>query len=205
MHCARRLVKMGCEVLALDNDEERVHQIQDDVQRVKIGDARDRETLEAVLTDAVDEVVVSLGESIEASILSTLHLHQIGVKSIRTKAINEDHATILKAVGATEVFFPEQETAERMARRIAHPHLLDFFPFAEDYRIMEIVAPSHFAGKTLVESGLRSEYNLLALAIKNGVTEQFNFMPGADAVIRAGDILIVLGQEFNLARLSAMD
>lgn len=204
MHVARRLVKMGCEVLALDNLEARVSQVQDDVQRVLIGDARDLETIKSVITDSVDEVVVSLGESVEASVLCTLHLQQIGVKSIRTKAINEDHATILRAVGATEVFFPEQETAERMARRIAHPHLLDFFPFEEDYRIMEILAPPAFAGKTLVESGLRSDFHLLALAIKNRKTGRYQFMPQGDAVISADDVLIVLGQEVHLARLSAL-
>ncbi len=204
-HIARRLVDMGCEVQVIDLSEPRVAAVKDDVQRALIVDARSLDALQSVLSESIEEVVVSLGESVEASILCTLHLHQLGVKSIRAKAINDDHATILRAVGATDVFFPERETAERMARRIAHPTLLDFFPFAEDYRIAEVVAPAVLVGRKIAESGLRSDYGLLALALRDGKTEEYRFMPEADTVIAPGDVLIVLGREVNLARLSALD
>ena len=96
-HLARSLTQMHCEVMAIDMSEARVAELRDDVHRAVIGDARDMEVLQALITSSVDEAVVSLGESMEASILCTLHLSQIGVKRIRTKAVNEDHALILTA------------------------------------------------------------------------------------------------------------
>lgn len=202
---ARTLTEMHCEVMAIDSSEARAADLRDDVHRVVIGDARDMEVLQSVITSAMDEAVVSLGESMEASILCTLHLSQIGVKRIRTKAINEDHALILKAVGAHDLIFPEKETAERTARRIAYPTMLDYFPFAEDYRIMEILLPKTLVGKSLGESQLRGSFNLLVLATKSASTGQFKFMPGADDELSEDDILVVLGQEVDLARFSVLE
>ena len=141
----------------------------------------------------------------EGSILCTLHLSEIGIKKILATGITDDHATILRRVGAHEVIFPDLETAERTARRVAHPHLLDYFPFAEEYRIMELVIPQRLVGKDLRGSGLRHTYRLLVLAIKDGATEEYAFMPGGDHVLRDGDVLFVMGREMDLARVSALE
>lgn len=204
-HLARELTKQRCEVLAVDNDESRVAQIRDDVHQALIADARNLDALKSVMSNSVDEVVVALGESLEASVLCTLHLNQIGVKKIRAKAVNEDHARILKAVGAAEVIFPERETAERTARRIAHPSLMDYFPFAEEYRIMELRTPKSLEEKTLQESELRSTFRLIVLAIRSGRTGEYRFMPEANDRLHPADILVVLGREIDLARFSALD
>ncbi len=204
-HLARQLTDMHCEVLAIDRSESAVNAIRDDVHQAVICDAREFDALKALVPMTVDECVVSLGESMEPSIISTLHLSQLGVKRIRCKAVNEDHATILKAVGAHEVIFPERETAERTARRVAFPNLLDYFPFAEDHRIMEIELPEPLVGKTLASSKLREQFNMLVLAIKKPITGEFQFMPGPSDVLKKGDILIVLGREVNLVRLRVLE
>ncbi len=204
-HLACELTQHHCEVLAIDRSEAKVAEVRDEVHRAIIGDARDLETLQAVITSNVDEVVVSLGESMEASILCTLHLSQLGVKKIRAKAVNEDHALILRAVGASDVIFPERETAERTARRIAYPNLMDYFPFAEEFRIMEIATPKSLVGRTLQDSELRSTYRLIVLAVKSGASGEYHFMPEAGDILREGSILVVLGREIDLARISAID
>jgi trk system potassium uptake protein TrkA len=205
MHLARTLVKMGCEVLAIDLNEERVDMIRDDVHRALIGDVRSFQTLNNVISETIDAAVVALGEtSIEPSILCTLNLRKIGVKSIASTARNDDHAQILRAVGATEVIFPERDTAERTARRIANPGLRDMFPLADDYRILEIDAPRSLHGKTLTELDLRRQYELLVLAVKDAGSERFRFLPAADALIRPGQVLMVLGRELDLARFAAL-
>ncbi len=204
-HLARELSHLRCEVLAMDRSEEAVALIRDEVNQAVISDARNFDALRAVVTPSIDEAVVSLGESMESSIICTLHLAQIGVKSIRCKAVSEDHATILKAVGAREVIFPERETAARTARRVAYPNLLDYFPFEEDFRIMEVTLPAALAGATLGASPLRRDFDLLVLATRSTRTGKFRFMPGANDTLNAGDVLIVFGREINLARLSALD
>lgn len=203
-HLARELSNFHCEVLAIDSSEDAVGAIRDDVHQAVICDARNFDALKALVTSSVDEAVVSLGESMEPSIICTLHLAQIGVKSIRCKAVNEDHATILTAVGASEVIFPERETAGRTARRVAFPSVLDYFPFAEDHRILEIELPRALIGKTLASSRLREQFNLLVLAIKKPATNEFHFMPAPTDVFSEGDVLVVLGREVNLVRLRVL-
>ena len=150
-HMARRLVKLGCEVVALDVNEQRVDQLRDDVHRALTADAPSMRTLRSILAHSVDEAIVCLGELIEPSILCTLSLKRLKVPTIRATATNDDHAEILRAVGATEVVFPERETAERTARRISNPDLIDDFPLAEDYSIMKVVAPEVMHNKSLLE------------------------------------------------------
>lgn len=204
-HLARQLTKQSCEVLAVDRDESRVADLRDDVHRALIADATNMEALEAAVTSAVDEVAVCLGDHLEASVLCTLHLGEMGVKKILATAVNRDHANILKRVGAHEVIFPDLETAERTARRMANPHMLDYFPFAEEYRIMEVATPKQLVSQPLAGSGLRKTYRLFALAIKSGETGEYHFMPEGGHVLREGDVLIVLGREMDLARFSALD
>lgn len=205
-HLARTLSKMDCEVLAIDIDEHRVEGVRDEVHRALIGDARNFQMLSRVVTAEVPEAVICLGEkNLEASILCALHLKRIGIASIRSTATNDDHARILLAVGATEVIFPERDTATLMARRIAYPDLRDMFSLAEDYRIMEIVAPQRTHGKSLAALNLRKVYDMIILAVKEPGQEYFRFLPAASYVIRPDSILMALGRELDLVRFAGMD
>ncbi len=203
-HLARALVRMNCEVLAIDTDEARVEDIRDDVHRAIIGDARNYQMLSSALGESADEAIISLGDrNIEPSILCTLHLRKIGVSSIRSTARNDDHAQILRAVGATEVIFPARETAERAARRVANPNLRDMFSLADDHRIMEVVAPASLHGKTLAEADLRKKFDILVLAIREKSDEKFKFLPSPSVILRPDEVLMVLGRELDLAQFVA--
>jgi trk system potassium uptake protein len=205
MHLSRTLVKMGCEVVSIDTNERRVDEVRDDVHRAIIGDARDVEMLEGALSSRIDEAIIALGEgSIEPSILCALNLRRLGVKHVVSTARNDDHATILKAVGAHEVIFPERDTAERVARHIANPDLRDMFSLDDDYRIMEIVAPDALHGKTLAEVNIRRDYDLLVLAVREAGQARFQFLPSATTVIKPEEVLMVLGRELDLARFAGM-
>ncbi|RJO68785.1 MAG: TrkA family potassium uptake protein [Myxococcales bacterium] len=197
---ARDLAKHA-EVLAIDRDKERVDVIAEQVQRALCLDASDLASLKAVISPAFDEVIVSMGETMEASILCTLHLRQIGVKSIRAKAISDDHAVILTSVGANRVVFPERETASRMALHIINPNLLDFIPIEQDYRVMDLAAPESFHGETLVKLHLRKHLGVFIIAIKQPDKQAFVFLPGPDYAIRPEDVLVMIGKEDDLLRV----
>jgi trk system potassium uptake protein TrkA len=161
--------------------------------------------LQSVIPDTVDEAVISLGEAnIEPSILCALHLKQIGLTRILSTARNDDHAQILRSVGATETIFPERDTAERTARRVANPALRDMFPLAGDYRIMEIVAPPTLHRKSLLEAHLREKYDLLVLAVRSQDEADFRFLPRADTILKPDEVLMVLGRELDLARFAGL-
>lgn len=205
-HLARTLVRMGCEVLAIDIDGDRVDEVRDDVHRALVGDVRNYQMLESIVSPDIDEAVIGLGErSIEPSILCTLNLKKMGIKLIRSTARNEDHAQILRAVGASDIIFPEQDTAERISRRIANPNLRDMFPLTEDYRIMEIATPKKLHGKSIQETELRRKYELLVIAVRTEQDDHYRFLPGPDTVLKPGELLMVLGRELDLARFAALD
>jgi len=204
-HLAKNLARMDCDVLAIDMDESAVQRIRDNVQQALITDVRSLESLQSVISKDLDEVIVSLGESLEASILCTLHLKKIGVQRIRAKASTSDHAAILKSVGATDVIFPERETAERMAQRIVNPDLLDYLPLSPEYQVVEIATPNSFSGKSLAELHLRKSCNVLVAAIKTPQTGGVAFLPAADTVLPKGSSMVVIGKDDDLAKLRDVD
>ncbi|MBN1945741.1 MAG: TrkA family potassium uptake protein [Bradymonadales bacterium] len=197
---ARSLAR-HCEVLALDSNMQRVNAIADDVQRALCLDARDQAALASVVSSDFDEAVVSIGESLEASILCTLHLVRIGVPVIRAKADSADHAAILRSIGAKHIVFPEEEAAERLALQMLNPNLLDFIPLGREYRVMDIVAPAAFHGRSLVSLKIRNRFGLFVIAIKRQDGATFIFLPGPDQVIEPGDILVMIGKENDILRI----
>jgi trk system potassium uptake protein len=194
---AKELSKQ-CEVLALDQDENRVTAIVDEVQRALILDVRDFVGLSSVVTPDFDEAIVSIGEDLEASILCTLHLRKIGVTSIQAKAKTEDHAAILRSVGATEVIFPERETARRVAAQIVNPNLLDFVPLEADYRVMDVAPPDAFYGSSLEALDLRKRFGVFVIAVRELIPPRFVFLPAPNFVIKPSDVLVVIGREEDL-------
>lgn len=196
-----RALARHCEVLALDRDADRVNAIAGEVQRALCLDARDFAALASVISPGFDEAVVSIGESLESSILCTLHLKRIGVPVIRAKADSADHAEILRAVGAEHIVFPERETAERLALQMLNPNLLDFIPLAEDYRVMDIAAPAAFHGRSLTDLRIRTQFRLLVIAIKRQQGESFVFLPDPGYVIRPDDIMVMIGRTVDLLRM----
>jgi trk system potassium uptake protein TrkA len=189
-----------CEVLAIDRDIDRVNGISDDVQMARCLDARDAVALGVVVSPDFDMAVVSIAEELEASILCTLHLRRLGVTTIIAKAHNEDHAEILRAVGADSTVSPEQEQAERLARRLLNPNLLDYIPLSGEYRVMDVEAPGVFVGKTLVELDVRRRFSAFVIAVRRAV-DGFVFLPGPDFRIEGDDVLVVIGKEESISRM----
>jgi trk system potassium uptake protein TrkA len=197
---ARTLAK-SCEVLALDSNIDTVDRISNEVQRSLRIDARDFNDLSSVVSADFDEAIITMTEEMEASILCTLYMKRIGVPIIRAKANGEDHEQILKAVGATEVIFPERETAHRLAARVLNPNMLDYLPLHESVIVMELAAPKTFAGHTLLDLNLRKDYGAFAMAVKRAHSEHFVFLPGADYVVHPDDVLVLIGVEQDMSAL----
>jgi len=149
--------------------------------------------------------MVCIGEEIEASILCALHLKHIGVPVIRAKAVNADHAEILRAVGVTQVVFPELETARRLALQVMNPNLLDFVPLSQDYQVIDVAAPEGFLGRSFAELEIRKRMGLLVIAVKRDNGETFEFLPGPDHVVEAQDVFVVIGREADILRLQDGD
>jgi len=196
---ARDLAREGVEVMAIDLDDEKIEKIKHLVPKAVIADATDRATLEALGLDDLDGVVVSLGQ-IESSVLTTLHLKEIKIKRIISKALSEEHGKILEMVGATEVIFPEKDMALKVSRTLIHENILDHVPLAEGYSIIEITPPSSFIGKSLGELSLRRDFGVQVIVVKETVPEKVVLVPTADYVIKESDVLIIMGRDDDLKK-----
>jgi trk system potassium uptake protein TrkA len=201
---AKTLYEHGHEVLAIDKDKATVEAAKSFSSHAVLMDSAEMENLVGVGIREMDVVVVSLGPEMEASILTVLHLHEIGLKRIVAKALTEDHAKILEAVGATEVIYPEKDMAIRTALRLTSPNIMECLPLMSGVSIQEIAPPDKFIGKSLRELDLRNKYGIQVIAIRELVPERTVYVPKADFVLKDSDVLIVMGDEKKLEKLNAL-
>ncbi len=195
------LFDSGHEVLAVDLDVTAVQRIKDHATRAVVLDARDKQRLRALGVGDCDVVIVSLGDSIEASSLVTLHLKDLGVRRIIAKANSDDHARLLELIGADEIVSPEKQAAERVANRLRGAGSLDYIPLGERFTIREVMAPKEFHGKSLAELKVRNRFGVQVLAVRESRTGDVTVSPPADFVVRDHHILVVLGANPDLDRL----
>lgn len=201
---AETLDKKGAEVLAVDRDKDKIETLKNKVSHSVCMDAADKENLQALGIQDMDVVVVSLGPDMESSILTVLYLDELGVERIVAKALSEDHAKILEAVGATEVIFPEKDMAIKTALRLISPNVLEYLPLLSGIGIQEIAPPEKFIGKSLKELDLRNKYHIQVIAVRELIPEKTTYVPKADFVVKDSDILIIMGDDSQLARLNSL-
>jgi trk system potassium uptake protein TrkA len=195
------LYENGLEVIALDKNKEIVQKIRDFSTKAILADGTDKEVLETIGIQEDDVVIVSFGEDLAAATLITLHLREMKVKTIIVKAPNEDHKRVLEKVGATEVVIPERAMADKVAKSLISPNVLDYIPLSEDYTISELVPPTGFFGKTIGELHLRSKHHIEVLAVREMMPERLTMVPRAEFVIKDSDVLVVIGKEGDIQKI----
>lgn len=193
---AKSLMLMGYEVLAIDEDAERVQEIVNTVTHAIEADATDENALKALGIRNFDVVIVGIGHDIQASILITVILKELGVKTVVAKAQTELHGKVLVKVGADKVVYPERDMGARVAHSLVSSNVLDHIELSPHHSILEVVAPDNIVGKTLKESALRAIYGVTVMAIKR--QKELLVSPSPDEPIRENDILVVIGENENL-------
>ena len=191
MQIARRLCELGCEVLAVDESNDRVQQISSDVTHAVVADAQDKEVLRALGAGKFDCAIVAIGGSLADSVLATMNLKELNVPKIVCKAHDETHRKVLLKVGADQVVIPEQENADRLAKSLSSLNVLDYIELSDEYGIVDVPAPQNWVGKSLKELNVRAKLGVNILAVRhNGA---INVSPSADYPICEGDIMVILG------------
>jgi trk system potassium uptake protein TrkA len=198
---AKDLYENGIEVIAIDKSKEIIQKIRDFSTKAILADGTDKEVIESIGIQEDDIVIISFGEDLAASTLITLHLKEMKIKNIIVKAPNEDHKRVLEKVGATQVIIPEREVADKVAKGIISPNVLDYIPLSEDYTISEIVPPAGFMGKTIGELHLRTKYHMEVIAIREVLPDRVTMVPRADFVIKDSDVLVVIGKEDDIQKI----
>jgi trk system potassium uptake protein TrkA len=206
----------GAEVIAIDKNREEVDLIRDQVSLAVRLDSTEEEALKAQGIDTVDVAIVSIGQGtgagFEAAVLTVVNLKQMGVRDIYARAEDLIAGQVFSKIGATEVIYPEIESAQRWSYKLIAPHITEKIDFAPGYSIASVKAPPSFDGKTVRELELRQKYNVNLISIKRGgggwdkrIEEGSESgiisVPLPNTTIYQDDILMIAGSEADLAKL----
>lgn len=200
---AKSLYSRGHDVMAIDSDSEKVQEISDYVTHAIEADGMDEAALKSLGVRNFDVAVVSIGSDIQASIMTTLIVKELGVKKVVAKAQNDIHAKVLYKIGADKVIFPERDMGMRLAHSLVTNNILDYIELDPNYSVIEITALDEWVGKKLKDLKLPTKYGVNVMAIKCG--DDINISPYADDLIEQGNILIVIGDRENLDKLGESD
>lgn len=198
---AMGLVALDREVLAIDTDMALVQQFSESLTHTVQADVTTIEALTQLGAGDFSSAVVAVGSSIEASVLITANLVDLGVPQIWAKAVSKAHGKILERIGATHVIYPESEAGERVAHLLSGG-MLDFVQVDSDFAIVKMLPPRVLAGKTLGEAGIRKEYAVTVVGVKKA-GESFTYAT-TETFIAADDQLLISGNSADIDRFAAL-
>ncbi len=204
------LAMSGAEVVAIDKNRDEIELIRDQVSLAVRLDSTDEEALKAQGIDKIDVAIIGIGqEGFESAILTVVNLRQMGVKKILARAESHVSGEVFSKVGATDVIYPEIESAQRWAYKLIAPHIGEKIDFAPGYSLARVTAPASFDGKTVMDLQLRQKYKVNLVAIKRDEHRKKKKtdnaaiinVPMPSTVVYQNDILMVAGSDADLAKL----
>lgn len=199
-HVAKGLAQQGIGVIAIDQSEDPVKEINEYVQEAIIMDSTDIRALKEAGIGKVDVAVVSIGENIEASILTLMALKELGVETVVAKAISHVHGQILSKLGAAKVIYPEKESAKKLVKKMISNMHYETIDLSNTMKIAKLTLPKFWVGVSILSSQFEEEYNVKPIAYKHHGVWHSSFEN--NDILEAGDILVVLGDSLNIEALS---
>lgn len=198
---AQTLSKNGCDVLAIDINEEIIQDISERVTHAVQADVTDSEALHALGIRNFDVAIIAISNNMQSSIMATILAKELGVPFVIAKAQNDIHKRVLEKVGADKVVFPEREIGIRIANNLISDNFVDYVELSEEYSIVEIIVKDAWVGKTLKELNLRVKYGINVMAIR-AIDDTLSITPGPNEVLRERDVLVVIGSNVELQKLN---
>ena len=199
---AATLFQLGHDVIAVDREMEQVNDIIDHVTQAVQMDTTDERALRKLSLGDLDGVIISMGDDIRASILTTVLCKEQGAKTLICKASDDLHAKLLIKTGADKIIMPERDSGMRLAQSLSSENVLDFLELSDSYSISEMKIPSAWAGKSLREIDVRAKYGVSIIAIKR--TESILLALNAGDQLKQGDLLIMIGANKDLKRIGEL-
>lgn len=207
---ARRLAEKGAQVFAFDIDEQKIENIKDDVAFAVTLNAADFRAISSQKLGDIDAAVVAIGENFEATVLTAVHLLDLGIKRIIARANGEDQRLILEKIGIKEILAPEDEVAFVIREKLLNPSILSYLQLSNEYEIAEIKPPKGILNRSVGDIDFRNAYQLTLITMrrefdvkKRGqyeVDERIIGVPGNDTIIESRDTLVLFGTEKQVQR-----
>lgn len=208
---AEKLTNQGNEVIGIDSKMEKVNAIKDKISHTICFDATNESLVASLPLKNTDIVIVCIGENEGVNIIVTAVFKNLSVKRLISRSINPLHESVLRAIGVDEIVRPEEETAERWAKKLCLKGVIDSFELNKNYSIIEVSVPERYVGMTFEKVGFRKNYNILVLTtIKN--TEESSFLgkhkivhevqglPELETILTQEDILVLYGSNKDLQK-----
>ena len=194
------LESLGYDVMGIDADDEVVQDLAGDFPNAHLvaADATDESVLRDLNVGHFDAAAVVIGEDMEASILATANVKELGVPFVVARAISGLHGRVLDKIGADRIIEPERDMGAQVARTMASPAVLDYVDLGEDEALIEAEVPEEWVGKSLSELHLSRKSGLTILALKP--KGKSGTIPSGDTVLREGDVIVVGGRKEDLDR-----
>ena len=199
MTVALTLANEGNDVLAIDINERNIHQIENYVAGTAVADATGEGVLKQLGIKNFDCVVISIGEDMKASILTTLICKNLGVKLVVAKANSEAHKEVLEKIGADVVVFPEDYTGQKVAKMLSNPSVNEVMKLTDKFKIVEIATPDTWQDKTIQEVDVRKNFHISISVIKR---DDYVIYPEPETEFKKGDILLVAGESKKIEEVS---
>ena len=197
MALAASLSDAGCEILALDKDEEKIREVREYTDHAFVTTSLSKDALTQAGIQNCDVVIVGIGEQLDTSILTTLTVVSLGVKRVIAKATTPEQGEVLQKLGA-EVIYPENDMALRLAKKLTSSSLIEYLSLSNQIEISEIKLTDKLVGKTLMEANLRGKFSINVIALEHEENTEITLSP--DYVFCEGDILVVIGRGEDLRR-----
>lgn len=197
------LAALDIDLLIVDRDRELVERYKSQASVAYCMDVLNKETIQKAIPESIDAVLVDLGANMQASILVTDYLKKHGVQEIIVKAESDEHAEILRMVGASRVVFPDREAAKRIVPLLVSDTLFNFLPISPGIVVAEVYVPPPLTGKTLLEADVRKVHAVNIVAMKKVGMDQYDFV-SPQYRFQPGDVLLITGREDRVAQFSGI-
>ena len=192
------LEENGCQVMAIDREEERVQEISEYVTHAACANVADQAVVQSLGVRNMDGVIVGIGEDMESSIMATICAKECGAPYVLAKANSDIHATVLKKVGADQVIFPEKAMGVRLGRNLASGNFIDTIELSKKFSMVEVATLEKWKGKSLRQLNLRSKgLNVIA---RKGENEEMVLIVDPDRMLMGDETFIIIGNNKDLER-----
>ncbi|WP_313093687.1 TrkA family potassium uptake protein [Streptococcus parasuis] len=186
---AKTLHKYDCNIIAVDNHEQQINQLESILTRGVVGDITDRSLLRAAGIENCDAVVVATGNNLESSVLAVMHSKMLGVPKVIAKVKGTTTKEILLRIGADKVISPERETGISLAKHLIHRNTTSVFELGGNASIVEFRPPKKWFGKTLAELQLRQNYKMNIIGYRCGENQELNIQLTPDYVFNEDELI----------------
>jgi hypothetical protein len=197
-HIAMELNQLGHEVMAIDNDEEKVNDVLPYVTSAQIGDSTDSDFLESLGIRNFDVCIVTMSGNFQNSLETTSLLKELGAEFVVSAAKRDVQEKFLLRNGADRVVYPEKQMAKWTAIRYTSDHILDYIEVDDSYAIFEVQVPDNWIGKSIGKIDIRKKYNINILALKE--YGKMNMAITPDTVLTSNISMLVLGDYKSLQK-----